>query len=88
MVPIHAAGYHKHSTRNVFVDRVISSYLLTIKSLAYARERVTTASVEKDQHALLVGTTQTPNQSSLAYVDREIDNVHALLKQNCSNYGT
>ena len=43
ILPIHAAGYHESASNPPLcaIDRVISSYAPTVKSLAYARERVT-----------------------------------------------
>ena len=36
MLPIHAAGYHSIDSKSV-IDRVISSYIPTLKSLAHSR---------------------------------------------------
>ena len=39
ILPIHASGYHDSTPPQTALDRVISSYAPTVKSLAYARER-------------------------------------------------
>jgi len=41
MLPIHASGYHDSSPPETALDRVISSYAPSVKSLAYARTRPT-----------------------------------------------
>jgi CHAT domain-containing protein len=78
-LPLHAAGYHG-STRTT-LDRVISSYTPTIKSLAFARERAGTSKKEIKE-VLLVAMPQTPNtprNSPLPNVVREIDSVAKIL---------
>ena len=39
LFPIHAAGYHHPSSTRNTLDRVISSYAPTLKSLAISRQR-------------------------------------------------
>ena len=67
-LPIHAAGYHKNSTRNA-LDRVISSYMPTINALFHTREEKTVQSV------LIVGMATTPGESALPNVNDEIQAV-------------
>ena len=77
-LPFHAAGVHsKGSTENTF-NHAISSYTPTIKALSYARNRTqsTLRSVKKGKHEnpklLLVSMLETPGQSSLPGVAREM----------------
>lgn len=70
MLPIHAAGYHE-SNKNA-LDRVISTYIPTIKSLAYARERDPYTSALQHQNVALVGMTETPGLRDLPFVREEI----------------
>ncbi len=60
---IHAAGYHgKDSTRNT-LDRVISSYATTIRSLGYARECATKFSSSTCGKMLIMHMPRTPKMA-------------------------
>lgn len=88
LLPIHAAGYHDHSNRNV-LDRVISSYAPTIKCLAYSRHQAAHMSIwergkERQQKALIVGMSNTPDQNELPYVDEEIKCLNGLFARSIS----
>jgi CHAT domain-containing protein len=79
ILPIHAAGYHNSVPPRATLDRVISSYASTVKSLSYARERVTRA--EKGtlkEKVILVAMPTTPEQNSLPSVDREVEELRKL----------
>ena len=55
ILPIHASGYHDSTPPQTALDRVISSYAPTVKSLAYARERAARANqVTSNEKAILV----------------------------------
>ncbi|KAF5625053.1 TPR domain protein [Fusarium sp. NRRL 52700] len=78
--PIHAAGnYYPGSTETV-LDRVVSSYSSSIKSLIEGRRRHTTRI--GSQHALIVGMESTPGHySHLPYAGKEV----SLVKGLCSS---
>ena len=73
MLPIHAAGYHSSTPPQTALDRVISSYVPTVKSLAYARARVPRPHqlIVKDK-AILIAMPKTPEQKNLRFVETEI----------------
>ena len=85
ILPIHASGYHNCTAPRTALDRVISSYSPTVKSLAYARERAArTVQVVMQDKAILVSMPTTPEQSVLPFVDTEIENVRELLRNTSS----
>ena len=53
VLPIHAAGCHNSNPPQTALDRVISSYASTMKSLLYARERAMTAGRIEIERAVL-----------------------------------
>ncbi|CAH0025870.1 unnamed protein product [Clonostachys rhizophaga] len=67
-LPIHAAGYHHQGSTNTVIDRVISSYSSSVKSLIQARKNNKTESetdrtpnkAEHGEVAVLVGTQNLP----------------------------
>ena len=75
ILPIHAAGYHELNSSRTAIDRVISSYIPTLKSLGFARERRVRLPSQK---ALIVGMPTTPEQCDLPYVDVEIEALRNL----------
>jgi CHAT domain-containing protein len=80
ILPIHAAGYHDSTLPNTALDRVISSYISTVKSLAYAREReARTDRAALKEKAILVAMATTPEKYSLPFVETEIKNLKMLL---------
>jgi CHAT domain-containing protein len=80
ILPIHASGYHNSTPSQTTLDRVISSYAFSIKSLAYARERAfrTNQSSLKDS-AIVVAMPITPGQKNLPSVDIEVKELENLL---------
>ena len=79
ILPIHAAGYHDSTPPETALDRVISSYASTVKSLSYARERVTRANqVELKEKAILIAMPTTPEQKNLPSVETEIEDLRKL----------
>ena len=71
ILPIHASGYHRDSSKNTALDHVISSYSPTVKSLAYARERDNQLTMHEragqslQDKAILVAMSTTPGQNDL-----------------------
>ena len=73
MLPIHASGYHDSTPPQTALDRVISSYAPTVKSLAYARARVTgREQLIVKEKAILIAMPTTPEQNNLRFVETEI----------------
>jgi tetratricopeptide (TPR) repeat protein len=79
ILPIHAAGYHGSNSTRTVLDRVISSYASTGKSLACAWEKYSRATTSLPQKILLVAMPQTPGQQSLPYVKVEIESLNSML---------
>ena len=80
ILPIHASGDHDSGSQQTALDRVISSYASTVKSLAYARERAARADqVTLKENAILIAMPTTPGQGSLEFVEEEIKNLQNLL---------
>ncbi|MCJ1250434.1 hypothetical protein MMC30_007662 [Trapelia coarctata] len=81
-LPLHAAGRHMEGLKNTVLDRVVSSYSLTVRSLLYGRKhstRLAEHSVLRD--ALLVAMHTTPGGlPTLQYATDEIDRVKTLCK--------
>jgi hypothetical protein len=78
LLPIHAAGYHEENSARNVLSRVVSSYISTVKSLAYARDRAEKLSTKFNQNLLLIGMPQTPKLPDLTYVDNELKIVGSL----------
>jgi tetratricopeptide (TPR) repeat protein len=85
ILPIHASGYHDSDPSQTALDRVISSYAPTIKSLAYARERAAGADPSIKEKAIVVGMSTTPEQKSLPFVETEVKELENLFS-NASIY--
>ena len=84
LFPIHAAGYHGKSDSRTVLDRVISSYAPTAKSLDQARSQVR-SHLERNispQSVLLVSMPDTPHRPSLGNTLHEIDAVVNILPQS------
>lgn len=77
LLPLHAAGYHDTEPRVSTIDRVISSYTPTIKSLQHARRPITSPSPEK-QRILVLGMPKTPGQGDLPDVVQEVSELTDL----------
>ena len=82
ILPLHAAGYHDSGSTKNAIDRVISSYTPTVKSLAYARERAVRAESLEEQRAMLVGMPETPGVKTLAWVTKEVEMLQKLLSSH------
>lgn len=90
--PIHASGYHDSIPRRTAIDRVISLYAPTIKSLSYAREKVVrTEQFALTESAIIVTMPTTPEKEALPNVEKECKelqkvfsavNINTLAKQN------
>ncbi|RKK72293.1 hypothetical protein BFJ69_g10210 [Fusarium oxysporum] len=80
--PLHAAGRHNDpSTESANVlDRVMSSYSSSIKTIIQSRRRGHEAAASAPAQALLVAMKHTPEQSSLPFAAREIEVIRDLVK--------
>ncbi|KAI1318412.1 CHAT domain-containing protein [Xylariaceae sp. FL0255] len=68
--PLHAAG--RHYTRDTVMDRVLSSYSPSIKSIIFSRQNRKTLSISTPSQALLVAMEHTPSLSTLRYAKKEV----------------
>lgn len=81
ILPIHAAGYHETQDCRNALDRVISSYAVSLKSLAYARKKLARSKGNSllKQRAILFGMPKTTDMKDLPFVDEEINRLKSLL---------
>ena len=70
ILPVHAAGHHNSNSTRSVIDRVISSYGLSLKSLAYARGKAMRSDCLEKQTAMLIGMPTTPGKSDLKFVEQ------------------
>jgi len=85
--PLHAAGHHYNESKDTVLDRVMSSYSSSIKSLMYAREKRTQRAIlgtpqPGTERVLLVGMKKTPGQAPLHYAGREVQ----IVKKFCEDW--
>ncbi|KAM0148086.1 hypothetical protein ACHAPG_010202 [Botrytis cinerea] len=79
--PLHAAGYHSKPSMESTLDRVMSSYSSSIKTIIHARRRsVVNNMLHTPAHALLVAMKVTPGCSSLLFAEEEIVALNTLCK--------
>lgn len=71
-VPLHAAGYHTSASRRTVLDRVISSYALSVTALIKGRRRPHASSTDR---AVLVAMPQTAGYNPLHNAMPELDMV-------------
>ncbi|KAJ5740123.1 hypothetical protein N7533_012907 [Penicillium manginii] len=76
-LPLHAAGYHTRGSTETVLDRVMSSYASSIKSLIFGRRHhIRQPAGPLSDHALLVAMGQTPGlttSQALPYAEKEIE---------------
>lgn len=80
-LPLHAAGIHEDGSADSVLDRVMSSYAVSINALRHSRKtpirrRQKDGSVSDE--ALLVSMRNTPGQMSLPYAEREVDALYDI----------
>jgi hypothetical protein len=78
MLPIHAAGVHRHGATTNALDLVISSYVPTVKSLWYARRTAKSLSAPP-QKALLLSAMDAPGQPRLPGAEIEIKRLDKII---------
>ena len=81
-LPLHAAGVHAHGSTETVLDRVMSSYVSSIKALIHGRRyHVCTPLEPLSDHALLVAMRETPGlpmNQSLPYAADEVEMLEDL----------
>lgn len=76
-LPFHAAGYHEKDSGETTLDRIISSYSSSIKSLISGRHQQ--SSRRTPARALLVSMPDTPGQVPLQFTKSEVEVLDGLL---------
>lgn len=85
--PLHAAGRYEANgpPSNSVLDRVMSSYSLSIKSMIHSQRRRQTFAnpplSTSSEKMLLVAMQDTPDQNALPFAAREVETLHGLCKQ-------
>ncbi|KAF5609596.1 30S ribosomal S17P protein [Fusarium subglutinans] len=83
-IPIHAAGRYNQGSTETVLDRAMSSYALTIKSLLHGRKRSLASGRESQRKsALLVAMRNTPGSTRLPFAEHEVN----MVKQMCPKLG-
>ncbi|KAL2014889.1 hypothetical protein VTN00DRAFT_2414 [Thermoascus crustaceus] len=82
-MPIHAAGNHAKGVYETVIDRVISSYSTSVKSLIHSRRHgMDCAShATASQDALITSMVETPHQISLPFAAKEISAIQSVCKE-------
>ncbi|KAK2037004.1 TPR domain-containing protein, partial [Colletotrichum somersetense] len=77
--PLHAAGHHTKCSAETTLDRVVSSYSPTVKSILHTRRRQRPdGKSNSDLSVVLVDMQETTGQSRLSYATRETDAVREV----------
>ncbi|KAJ3577598.1 hypothetical protein NPX13_g2971 [Xylaria arbuscula] len=78
--PLHAAGRHFQGTRDVVIDRVMSSYNSSIKAIIRGRQRPLLWNVASTvrPRALLVAMRDTPGYPRLRYANVEVETLRSI----------
>ncbi|RMJ20261.1 hypothetical protein BHE90_001962 [Fusarium euwallaceae] len=77
-LPLHAAGYHTKHSGETALDRVMSSYSSSLKSLLAGRSQKMPQYDSDPINALLVSMKSTPNRSPLRYAELEVNMLEKL----------
>jgi hypothetical protein len=83
-LPLHAAGHHADAATGAVnprtvLDRVVSSYALTIRSLGYARRSATAGQAADRRGSLIVAPTEVPGVAPLHRVAEEARTIARLM---------
>jgi tetratricopeptide (TPR) repeat protein len=78
--PLHAAGYHLSGGEKTVLDRVVSSYSASVKTIIHTRRQQTSKPPEPhaQQDLVLVAMETTPKQSPLRFVMKEIQAIREV----------
>lgn len=71
LLPIHSAGYHQHGSTSNALDRVVSSYIPSLKALSYSRQKAENQLLQNSE-ILIVSMPKTPGQKDLPHVAEEV----------------
>jgi CHAT domain-containing protein len=78
--PLHAAGLHRKTSTETVLDRVVSSYSPSVKSLLYVRRTTENWSPSSSSgKVLLVSMPSTPKQLDLKFAEEEVKVLDRLL---------
>jgi CHAT domain-containing protein len=80
LFPIHAAGIHQQNTGSAVLDRVVSSYAVTIQSMVHKSQHRQQSSrkTRQPENVVLVAMAQTPKYHTLHFVSEEVDKLEKL----------
>lgn len=82
--PLHAAGYHRNNSKDTVLDRAMSSYASSVRSLVFKRNSsnrsMSATGNSRHRHAVLVSMIETPGQSPLPLAAEEVKTVRRLLQ--------
>ncbi|KAH8150927.1 uncharacterized protein LAJ45_05109 [Morchella importuna] len=82
-LPIHAAGHHLDNSGRSVLDRVISSYSPSIRSLVFAfQNKSLRRQVSSPEKVVFASMDNTPGMNKLPYVTMEIDQLQELLPKS------
>ena len=77
--PIHAAGYYSGSLSDTALDRVISSYSSSVKTIIYGRRhRPQPTRIPKSEKIILLPMQKTPKRGDLQFATQEIHDLERL----------
>ncbi|KAH8807441.1 CHAT domain-containing protein [Xylogone sp. PMI_703] len=78
-LPLHAAGYHTRYSGETVLDRVMSSYAFSVRSLIHRRRQPLSRSIKlQPDNALLVAMRQTPKKVTLDFADTEVEVLYGI----------
>ncbi|KLO94718.1 Uncharacterized protein LW93_13537 [Fusarium fujikuroi] len=76
--PLHAAGYHLEQDGRTAIDKVISSYAPSIKSLIMARGHAESQEPKAEGDVVLISMQNTPKIGALVHASEEVETVEGL----------
>jgi CHAT domain-containing protein len=86
-LPIHAAGYHLENSSRTVLDRAVSSYSPSIKSLVFSYKNKSLRPPESSEKIVLVSMDTTPGMNTLPHVQTEIKKLERLLPASIPRVG-
>jgi CHAT domain-containing protein len=79
--PLHAAGRHKENSSETVIDRVMSSYSSSIKTMLHSRSsRSLEIPPSASRQALLIAVPNAPGSLPLRFATKEVATLHKLCK--------
>ncbi|KAM6481007.1 CHAT domain-containing protein [Trichoderma sp. SZMC 28011] len=84
-LPLHAAGHHLRRSGETTLDRVVSSYATSVKSIIHNRQRGAPSFLEPLKF-VAVAMEQTDGNIELIHAGREIDAISNILESKAINY--